>query len=164
MDSSTLTIIGSAIATCVGAGWALYKHQNSPSSKAILAMTVQAKMIGHPNRHGEQLAEIRVIVKNTGGRRGIVKQVTASVRGMSKNQAFQLDGPLQQVNFPVPIASKIIMFPGDWGYSYVDPGQQVVYKHTTSIPPDMSFVNVHARLESSDARIEFITASSTFAM
>jgi hypothetical protein len=164
LDTEALTLAGSFVTACVAAGWAFFRYKSSPNSRPILSMTVQLKMIGHPNKRGNQLSELRVVVKNTGGRRGVIKSITASVRGMSKNHAFQFDGPLNQVNFPISIASKLLMFPGDWGYSYVDPGQQVTYKHTTSIPPDMSFVNVHARLESPDSKIEFITASSTFPM
>jgi len=85
-----------------------------------------------------------------------------SIRGIDANTTYKNTGPLQQVDFPIQIASKKSMFPNKWGHSYVDPDQHVTYKHTTVIPAGIDIINIHLKLDCKDRSVEFVTASGIF--
>jgi len=161
LELSDLAILGGGFATVVGGLWTLWKYIKSRVGKPRVVARISCRILDHQDSAGARIADIRLMVKNTGGERLTVSSVFMSVRGINTQTATKMNGPLNQANFPISIASKRRMFPDTWGHSHVDPGQMVSYKHLTKIPAGVKVINIHGRVECSDPSIEFATVSET---
>lgn len=160
-ELSDLAILGGGFVTVVGGLWTAWKYINSREGKPRVVAKISCRVLDHEDRLGARIADIRLMVKNTGGERLTISSIFMSVRGIDRQTPIKTDGPLNQANFPISIASKRRMFPDNWGHSYVDPGQTVSYKHLTKIPSGVKVINIHGKIECPDPSIEFVTVSET---
>jgi hypothetical protein len=160
-DLSDLAILGTGLVTLIGGGWTLWNYINSRQGKPAIVTKVTCRMLDYEDKQGSQVAEIKLYIKNTGGSRCNIKGIFISVRGLGENDKITSAGPLQQAYFPISIASKRRAFPEDWKYSYVDPGQQAIYKHLAKVPAGMGLIHIHAKVKCDDPELEFVTASHT---
>ena len=161
LELSDLAILGGVLATAVGGLWTLWKYIKSREGKPRAVAKISCRVLDHQDSAGARIADIRLMVKNMGGERLIISSIFMSVRGINKQTPITTNGPLNQANFPISIASKRRMFPDTWGHSYVDPGQMVSYKHLTKIPSGIKVINIHGKIECPDPSIEFVTVSET---
>lgn len=161
MGIEDLAAIGTGLATLTGGLWALWRYVNSREGKPHPAAKIFCRVLDHTDSSGARIADIRLMVKNTGHARLVIKSIFISVRGIDSSTKITMNGPLDQAYFPISIASKRRMFPDSWGHSFVEPNQTVSYKHLTKIPADVKVIHVHGKLECLDPSIEFITASET---
>ena len=161
LELSDLAILGGGLATAVGGLWTLWKYIKSREGKPRAVAKISCRVLDHQDSAGARIADIRLMVKNMGGERLIISSIFMSVRGINKQTPITTNGPLNQANFPISIASKRRMFPDTWGHSYVDPGQMVSYKHLTKIPAGVKVINIHGKIECPDPSIEFVTVSET---
>ena len=161
LELSDLAILGGCLATAVGGLWTLWKYIKSREGKPRAVAKISCRVLDHQDSAGARIADIRLMVKNMGGERLIISSIFMSVRGINKQTPITTNGPLNQANFPISIASKRRMFPDTWGHSYVDPGQMVSYKHLTKIPSGIKVINIHGKIECPDPSIEFVTVSET---
>jgi hypothetical protein len=156
-----LAILGAGLATAAGGVWTLWQYVIARAGKPHPVAKITCRILDHVDRDGSRIADIRLMAKNTGGARLVIKSIFVSVRGLDKNAKITNDGPLKQAYFPISIASKRRMFPDSWGHSFVEPNQTVSYKHLTKIPAGVKVIHIHGKLECPDPSIEFITASET---
>jgi hypothetical protein len=161
LELSDLAILGGGFATVIGGLWTLWKYIKSREGKPRVVAKISCRILDHQDSAGARIADIRLMVKNTGGERLTVSSIFMSVRGINTQTTIKMNGPLNQANFPISIASKRRMFPDTWGHSYVDPGQMVSYKHLTKIPSGIKVINIHGKIECPDPSIEFVTVSET---
>ncbi len=161
LELSDLAILGGGFATVIGGLWTLWKYIKSREGKPRAVAKISCRVLDHQDNAGARIADIRLMVKNMGGERLIISSIFMSVRGINKQTPITTNGPLNQANFPISIASKRRMFPDTWGHSYVDPGQMVSYKHLTKIPSGIKVINIHGKIECPDPSIEFVTVSET---
>lgn len=161
LELSDLAILGGGIATVIGALWTFWRFIISREGKPRPVAKISCRVLDHEDRSGARIADIRLMVKNTGGERLTISSIFMSVRGIDRQTPIKADGPLNQANFPISIASKRRMFPDSWGHSYVDPGQTISYKHLTKIPAGVKVINIHGKIECPDPSIEFVTVSET---
>lgn len=164
VELSDLAIVGAGLATVTGGLWTLWRYINAREGKPHAVAKIICRMLDHIDRDGARIADIRLMVKNTGGARLEIKSIFISVRGIDSNTKITNNGPLQQAYFPISIASKRQMFPDSWGHSYVDPNQTVSYKHLTKIPRGVKVIHIHGKLECPDPSIEFVTTSETISV
>lgn len=161
MTLSDLAILGGGLVTATGGIWTLWKYINSRQGKPRVVTKIVCRILDHVDKDGSRIADIRLLVKNDGLARLTISSIFMSVRGLDSQTQITSNGPLNQANFPISIASKRRMFPDSWGHSYVDPNQTVVYKHLTKIPANIKVLNIHGKVECPDPSIEFVTASET---
>ncbi len=160
-DLASLSALGTGLFTIIGGMWVLWSYINSCEGKPHAAAKINCRVLDHNDRDGARIADIRLLVKNTGGARLEIKSIFISVRGIDNHSKITNGAPLNQAFFPISIASKHRMFPDTWGHSFVEPNQTVSYKHLTKIPAGVKVVHVHGKIECSDPSIEFITTSAT---
>ena len=158
---SDLAILGGGFVTIAGGLWTAWKYIKSREGKPHVVAKIVCRVLDHKDMSGARIADIRLLVKNTGGERLIISSIFISVRGIDRQTLIKTDGPLNQANFPISIASKRRMFPANWGHSYVDPGQAVSYKHVTKIPAGIKVIIIHGKVECPDPSIEFVNVSET---
>jgi hypothetical protein len=97
---------------------------------------------------GRYLAEVLIIVDNTGRVRRSFKHMNIRLRGILA------DTPLQRwkerdecrLKFPEPIAKADIVPPGEH-YYYVEPGVRQTFTYVTDVPATVRYVLAHIKLE-----------------
>ena len=125
IELSDLAIVGAGLTTAASGLWVLWRYINSREGKPRPVARISCRMLDHVDRDGSRIADIRMMVKNTGGARLEIKSISLSIRGINDSTKITDSGPLNQAYFPISIASKRQMFPDSWGHSYVDPNQTV---------------------------------------
>lgn len=161
MELSDLGIVGTGIVSAAGGMWTLWRYIVTRAGKPRPVAKIVCRILDHVDRDGSRLADVRLIVKNSGDARLVIKSIFVSVRGLDKSTKIENTGPLNQAYFPISIAAKRRMFPDSWGHTFVEPNQTASYKHLTKIPAGVKVIHIHGKLECPDPSIEFVTASET---
>jgi len=161
LEFSDLAILGGGLASIVGGLWMLWKHFRPRKEKPRVIARIVCRIQDHYDRSGARIADIRLIVKNTGSERLTISSIFMSVRGINRQITSKINGQLNQENFPINIDSKRRMFSGAWKHSYANPGQTISYKQLTKIPAGVKMISIHGKIECPDPRIVSVTATET---
>jgi hypothetical protein len=135
----------SVVAVVAAGYWTVRKYVKTREGASRIDVTAKLDVLGVLN--GDFLAVVTGTVKNSGKVRHYVRNMHFSLRGLTGSDALErLDKALGQVEFPLELYNKQRMFPEDWGYSFVEPGETNNYRYSVIIPGDVLFALVSVKV------------------
>lgn len=169
MDENTLHIfeaiesVVTVFAIAIGGIWAYIRFSRTREDHPKIQMDLDLEFIGiEGNRI---IIECQATIENKGIVRHEISEFTFDLLHFSPNDEYRRGG--EKVNNQVFFQKEQenrnkSWIPGDWYYSFVDPGVKQKYTYLADVPADCKYLLIHSKFKYKDKKSDFHTCQKAF--